>query len=137
MYACIGYPNSKNKDMNAAKREINVRMWMHTAEGSSTRDDLGEWAKHTNAHVFVDFYKYAENIDGTKRNSTHPQGTSGGPVFYVGDFSDPDTYRFDSTFQPILEGIVIERPKGNALVAVKVAAITHALRRARVLPVSD
>ena len=138
MYTCIGYPNSQNKDMHATRREINVRMWMHTSKGRSTHDKLGPWAANTTAHLFIDFGKYAENVDGSKRSSTHPRGTSGGPVFYLGDFSDPDTYRIDGTFQPMFEGIVIKRSvEGNALIAVKIVSILHALSDAGLLPPHD
>ena len=98
MYTCIGCPNSQNKELHADKREINVRMWMHTSQGRSTYPELAAWAAQTTAHIYVDFHKYAEKLDGSKRNSTNPKGTSGGPVFYLGDFSDPDTFRRDSKF---------------------------------------
>jgi hypothetical protein len=134
MYTCVGYPNSQNKEVDVGKREMNARLWMHTARGRSNDDKIGGWAKNSEHHLFIEFPKYANRVDGTKKSSTHPRGTSGGPVFYLGDFGDPETYRVGSTFQSRLEGIVIEKPRmGNALVAVKIAAIVQALRNARVL----
>jgi hypothetical protein len=123
MYVCAGYPNSQNKEMSATRREVSVRLWMHTSTGRSA-----------NGHLLVDFPKYAENLDGTKRTSTHPRGTSGGPVLYLGDFGDPETYRVDSSFQPMLEGIVVEKPiAGRELKAVKIAVIINALQQAGLL----
>jgi hypothetical protein len=113
-------------------------MWMHTSPGRSTSDKLGPWAQNTNEHLFIDFPKYATNVDGSKRRSTHPKGTSGGPVFYLGDFNDPNTYQSNVTFRPMFEGIVIAKPhEGNVLMAVKIAAIVHALRVAAILPSAD
>ena len=123
MYACVGYPNSQNKEMSTTRREVAVRLWTHTSPGRST-----------DGHLSIDFPKYAENMDGTKRTSTHPRGTSGGPVFYLGDFGDPGTYWVDSSFQPMFEGIVVEKPVGGrALRAVKIAVIISALQRAGLL----
>lgn len=127
MYACIGFPNSQNQ----VRREVSVRMWSHTGPGSSTHEGLGSWALHTPAHLFVKFDKYAKTPEGTKRSSTEPRGISGGPVFYLGDFGDPETYRAAANFQPMLEGIVIERHRrAKVLVAIKITAIIEAIRRA-------
>jgi hypothetical protein len=104
----------------------------------STCPELAPWAAHTTAHIFVDFHKYAERVDGSKRNSTHPKGTSGGPVFYLGDFNDPDTFRYERKFQPMLEGIVVERSEARCtLIAVKISAIEWALQAAGMLPRSE
>jgi len=130
MYVCIGYPNSQNKDMHAGRREVNAQLWMHVAPGRSKHQKLGKWGQATEQHLFVDFQKYASTTAGTRKRSTHPQGTSGGPVFYIGDFGIPDTYRVEATFQPMLEGITIEKPSGaDALVAVKIGAIIDAMHQ--------
>lgn len=131
MYTCVGYPNSQNKDLYVAKREMNVRLWMHVSPGRSNDDRPGNWAKQTQDHLFIDFPKRVNTVDGGKRDSTKPTGSSGGPVFYLGDFGDPEAYRANGSFQPILEGIVIARPGGsNVLVAVKIGAILKALQSA-------
>lgn len=83
------------------------------------------------AHLFIKFDKYAKTPEGIQRSSTEPRGVSGGPVFYLGDFGDPETYRAGADFQPMLEGIVIERRRrAKVLIAVKVAAIIETMRRA-------
>jgi hypothetical protein len=38
MYFCVGYPNSKNKDMHATKRDVKAKMWMHVSPGKSNYD---------------------------------------------------------------------------------------------------
>ena len=98
MYTCVGYPNSQNKEIDVGKRAMNVQLWRHTGRGRSNHDKIGEWAQRTQDHLFVEFGKYANRADGTKKTSTHPRGTSGGPVFYLGDFGDPETYRPDPPF---------------------------------------
>jgi hypothetical protein len=75
--------------------------------------------------------------DGAKRRSTHPQGTSGGPVFYIGDFDNLETYRAGANFQPMFEAIIIRKPtEGPVLVAVRVGAIIGALKHKGLLPES-
>jgi hypothetical protein len=106
-------------------------MWTHTGAGSSTHEGLGSWALHTPAHLFIKLDKYAKTPEGTKRSSTEPRGVSGGSVFYLGDFGDPETYRAGAGFQPMLDGIMIERHRqAKVLAAVKIAAIIEAMRRA-------
>ena len=138
MYACIGYPNSQNKKMHATKREIDVRMWMHVSKGRSTHDALAPWATRTTEHLFVEFDKYAATVEGRRRSSTDPTGTSGGPIFYLGNFNDPEIYRSGTRFQPMLEGILIERSRtAKVLVGVKIAPIIHALHFAGLLPAPE
>jgi hypothetical protein len=138
LFAAVGYPNSKNKDIHVTKREASVRLWMHIGAGKSRSADLDAWAATTNEHLFLTFDKYASNLDGTKRTSTNPKGTSGGPIFHLGNFGDPETYRADQIFTPRLEAIVVERStKARVLIGVKVGAIIAALQKAEVLPALD
>jgi hypothetical protein len=85
----------------------------------------------TPRHLFIDFPKYVNAVDGSKRTTTQPQGTSGGPVFYLGDFNNPGTYRENSNFQPTLEAIIIEKPnRAPVLIAVRIGTIIQSLQKA-------
>jgi hypothetical protein len=135
IYVCVGFPNSQNKDMHASTQQVNIRMWMHSARGHSTNDKIGAWAATTQSHLFIEFAKYASNSDGSKRNSTEPRGTSGGPVFYLGDFGDPDIYRHDANFRSSLDAIIIEKSsEAKVLVAVRINTILQVLRNSDLLP---
>jgi len=135
LYLCVGYPNSKNKDIHATKREVNANFWNHVAPGHPTHADLGQWAKTTNDHLFVDLpKKHARNTEGEIINAVHPQGSSGGPVFYIGDFADFDTFGVNKECRPMLEAIIIEGyVNQRALVAVQIGAVIKALRQDCVL----
>jgi hypothetical protein len=132
LYLCVGYPNSKNKVMHATRRELNAEFWNHVAPGHMTHEKVGEWAKTTTDHLFVDLPKrQALNVEGKIINAVHPKGTSGGPVFYIGDFASYDTYFPDNECRPILEAIIIERDIGaRTLIAVLIGTIVRATQDA-------
>jgi hypothetical protein len=133
LYADVGYPNSQNKDIHVSKREAIARLWMHVGAGRSSCEAL-DWATASNAHLFLTFDKYASSADGTRRNSANPRGTSGGPIFHLGNFADPETYRADKPLQPTLDAIVVERStQARVLIGVRVGAIVSALQIAKVL----
>jgi hypothetical protein len=130
LYLCVGYPNSKNKDIYAARREMKAEFWNHVAPGHLTHDGLDPWAKSTSDHLFIDLPKrHAKNAEGKTINAVHPKGASGGPVFYMGDFADCDTYYAERECHPILEAIIIEgNPNARALVALVIQKLIGALR---------
>jgi hypothetical protein len=129
LYACIGYPNSKNKDMRAARREMSVELFMHTGIGYTDRNNLGALgSRYSNANFFIEIGKQVTDIDGAKKNPVSPQGMSGGPVFHLGDRRNYNTMRDSPDFRPLLEGIMIERPAdANVIVAVSIGAIVQTL----------
>jgi hypothetical protein len=131
LYLCVGYPHSKNKHMHVTKREAHANFWNHVAPGRLTHAELGPWAKTTDDHLFIDLpKKHAKNTEGKIINAVHPQGSSGGPVFYIGDFADYDTYVVDRECRPMLEAIIIEGyVNQRTLVAVQIGAVIRALRQ--------
>jgi hypothetical protein len=134
LYACLGYPNSKNKDTRAAGRQMGVALFMHTGLGYNDRNNLGApGALYTNANFFVEAGKQVTDIHGTKRSSVGLRGMSGGPVFHIGDRRNYNTMRETPDFRPLLEGIMIERSEANVIVAVSVGAIIETLNAHRLL----
>jgi len=132
LYLCVGYPNSKNKPMHATRRELNPEFWNHVGPGHLTHEAVGPWAKTTTDHLFVDIpKKQARNVQGQTINAVHPKGTSGGPVFYMGDFASPATYAPDRECRPMLEAIIVERyVDARALVAVLISTVVKATQDA-------
>jgi hypothetical protein len=135
LYLCVGYPNSKNKDLHATQREMSAEFWNHIAPGHLTHDGIGEWAKTTSDHLFIDVpKKHAVNVHGQKINAVHPKGASGGPVFYIGDFADYDNYSADKECRPMLEAIIIERKvEARTLITVQIRAVIKAAKSAGIL----
>jgi hypothetical protein len=126
MYLCVGYPNSKNKDIHATRREMSAEFWNHIAPGHLTHDTIGEWARATADHLFIDIpKKHAVNAAGATINAVHPKGVSGGPVFYIGDFADYDSYSAVKDCHPMLEAIIVERVKeARTLITVQIRGNT-------------
>ena len=129
LYACIGYPNSRNKDMHAARREMSAALFMHTGIGYTDRNNLGALAsRYSDANFFIEIGKHVTDIHGAKRNPVSLQGMSGGPVFHLGDRENYNTMRDSHDFRPLLEGIIIERPAdANVIVAISIGTIVQAL----------
>jgi hypothetical protein len=129
VYVCAGYPNSQNKDMHATSRRIGMGFFTHTAEGHSMNDKVAPWARSTTDHLFVSYEKYSVDPNGVRRRSSEPRGMSGGPVFYIGDFGDPDIYQPGTEVRPTLEAIIIEKSDhGKVLISVNIGTVIEALR---------
>ncbi len=135
LYVCLGYPNSKNKDVHAGHREMGVELFMHAATGHNDRSQLGAaGARYHDSNVFVELGKQVFNALGAKKNPVSVQGMSGGPVFHIGDRGNYNTMRNEANFTPLLEGIIIEKPQdADALVAVSIGTILETLRNHRLL----
>lgn len=138
LYLWIGYPNSKNKNVHATRREVDAEFWNHIGPGGLTHDGLGEWAKKTTEHLFIDVpKKHAKNAAGEKINAVHPKGTSGGAIFYVRDFSNASTFCPGTKCRPMLEGIIIEgHLNERVLVAVQIGVVIQAVRDSGLLSTS-
>jgi hypothetical protein len=134
VYVCAGYPNSQNKIPHATSRRIGMGFFTHTAKGHSINDKVAPWARSTTDHLFVSYEKYSVDPKGVKRRSSEPRGMSGGPVFYIGDFGDPDIYQPGTDVRPTLEAIIIEKSnQGKVLIAVRIGTVMEALRNVGIL----
>jgi hypothetical protein len=131
----LGYPNSKNKDVHAGRREMGVELFMHAATGHHERSQLGATgARYHDSNTFVDLGEQVFTALGAKKNPVSVHGMSGGPVFHIGDRGNYSTVRNETDFTPLLEGIIIEKPKdADTLVAVSIGAILQTLRNHRLL----
>src|SRR6266700_1027810 len=114
--------------MHATRHELSPEFWNHVGPGHLTHEAVGRWAEDTTDHLFVDIpKKHARNVQGQTINAVHPKGSSGGPVFYMGDFASPDMYAPDKECRPMLEAIIVERhSEARALVAVLIGTVVKA-----------
>jgi hypothetical protein len=135
LYLCVGYPNSKNKDIQPTRREIAAGLLNHIAPGHLKHEGVGLWATTTSDHLFIDIPKrHAKNVGGQIINSIEPTGMSGGPVFYIGDFTDYDSFSPGTTCRPMLEAIIVERyTEARTLVTVLIDRIVKAARNSSAL----
>jgi hypothetical protein len=135
LYVCLGYPNSKNKEVDAERREMDVKLFMHAGTGHTDPTKLGVMgSRYHGANLFVNLGKHVLDVQGGKKNPVSMRGMSGGPVFLVGDRGKYNTMRDDSDFTPLLQGIIIEKPeRAHAVVAVSIGAIIETLRKHRLI----
>ena len=135
-YHCVGFPNSKNKDIFPGSQLAKTKLWPYTSYGKLSEEITESWYD-PEAHLFIDFSQRHSRDAATGKivNSIKPRGASGGPVFFVSAFSDPEELRPGREANTPLEGIMIERnTKNAAVVAVKINLVLAAAREIGLLP---
>ena len=135
VFGCLGYPISKNKNVDATAQTVSTKLWQYTsyekAEGiSASRQDADP-----DSHLFIQFdEKKSRDQGGNTVNSIKPQGASGGPVFHLGNLGSGSSYAKDATFAPMLAGILTLNPEhGDAVRATRINVIIGALEKTGLL----
>lgn len=108
LYTALGYPNSKNDNLDAKRSSVVGNLVAYTNTSKTTKllaDKYGDGGMH---HLFLGYAKYSRDEIGTKVSSIKPDGMSGGPVLDVGRLSDPKVFRAEIQPTPRLAGMTIE-----------------------------
>lgn len=130
LYVCLGFPNSKNKDIHVGTQSVKTTLWRYCSYAVAPPPIAG-YPTSDEHHLFIDFNKKrARNAAGGIVITIWPQGASGGPIFEIGDFSDRAIVFPDCVCRPKLAGILIQKPKlADAIMCVRLQVVVGALRR--------
>lgn len=124
LYACLGFPNSKNKEIHAGSRSVKTVLWKYSSYAVAP-PVLSGYPPTDQYHLFIDFdKKHARDASGHVVNTIRPQGASGGPVFDIGDFADKSIVFPDCVCHPRLAAIIIRKPmKARVLMTVRIQTV--------------
>ena len=124
----LGYPNSRNKKLDHAKRQARSRRATYAA--SALRDDkFAESLGITGAdHLFVKYEKRSQDASGAIVKSFSPVGMSGGALIDLGKVSSPSNLSSSIGLEFRLAALLIEiHLTRNRMVAVKIGTVLSAL----------
>jgi len=126
-YACLGYPNSKNKIKPHHGLAIVPKLLTYTSTGAPASQLMA--IANDELHVLVSYNaKYARDEDGKKVNAIKIQGCSGGAIVDLGPISpdalaDPPDPKLAAL---LIEGHAAEKViLGTRLTAILAAARKH------------
>jgi hypothetical protein len=132
VYACFGYPNSKNKKIDQKNKKITPRFGRYTSRAIRPLALLKKLKVSGNDHLFVAFNKkYSRDEAGNRVNSIAMPGFSGGAVIDLGNFSDRDDLVGECN--PLLAGLFIEfHSEHKSIVATRLSTILSGLAQQRI-----
>lgn len=136
IYGCLGFPLSKNKDVNATDHTVKTTLWKYASYAKRDGTSATKPDAIPSCHLFVQFdRKHAKDRQGIQVNAINPAGASGGPVLYLGNLGSGASYAPGSPVQPKLAGILTKNPKnGDAVRATRIDFILRILRDRGLIP---
>ena len=136
-YHCVGFPNSKNKDIFPAKVSSPRRNSGPTRPMASYRKrspKAGTTPRPISSSISAKDHS-RDAATGKIVNSIKPRGASGGPVFFVSAFSDPEELRPGRRGEHAFGGHYDRtQHQDAAVVAVKINLVLAAAREIGLLP---
>lgn len=128
LYACLGFPNSKNKEVHVGNRSVKTVLWKYSSYAVAA-PALPGYPTTDQRHLFIDFdKKHTRDASGQVVNTIWPQGASGGPVFDIGDFADKSIVFPDCVCHPRLAAIILRKPRSaSVLMSVRIQTVLAAL----------
>jgi hypothetical protein len=128
-YMLIGYPRSKNKKPNSAKKSIRQKIWHYYATGRSVPGLYGRLRLTGDDHICIKYEKRSRTADGEWVNSIFPRGMSGGPLIDLGAQSPPTDTSISELFTGRLSGVFLECYEDeNVLLSVKISLLVDRIR---------
>lgn len=125
----LGFPNSKNKKTDTAKKLVRPEPFVYTSIIRSDPMLFAEINFSPSDHYLLDFCrKHSKDSSGKITNSICPKGCSGGGLFLIENMANPESYRPEAGCSGKLLGILIEQNKNKKVLAfTRISTIKKAL----------
>lgn len=125
----VGYPNSQNKRYYGARRSVKSTFFIYSSQFKKDIEIYETTGTHPTTHYLIDYSaKYSKNCYGVRVSSTHTKGVSGGALFTMPGFKNPDYYAVDRKCMGMLTGILIEKPdQQHVLIFTRLSEIIKAI----------
>lgn len=124
VYLALGYPVSKNKNLNIDQASISPRPYSYTTTAKEDGTLAAKLGVSGTDHFFLTREKRSRDAQGQIVNSIAPVGISGGALVDLGQLARPENLSPSAPCTGYLAGILIEhRSERAALVAVKIQLI--------------
>jgi hypothetical protein len=128
-YMLVGYPRSKNKKPNNAKKSVRPKIWHYYATGRSASDLYGRLGLTSEDHICIKYEERSRTAEGDWVNSIFPLGMSGGPFIDLGAQSPPTDTSTVELFTGRLSGVFLECYEDEkVLLSVKINLVVDAIR---------
>ena len=125
----VGYPCSKNKKTNAAKRLVYTEQ-AHYSDVARVNQTLSQELNLSDTtHIFMNYNpKHSRDAQGQRVNSIALTGMSGGPVFNIGVLADPSVLNRCRHPAPCLIGLFTEYHRHQkTMIATRVQTVLGAV----------
>ena len=129
VYLALGYPNTKNRKFDNNLKKTTSNPLIYSSVITDNQNLYYELGVQQYTHALLKFdKKRVKDESGQIVISPNPTGASGGGLFYIGDFADPDTYA-PGPVEGKLVGILIEwHSSKKVIMAVRVSTIIETIR---------
>lgn len=130
-FLALGYPNSKNKKFDNQTKKVSRNPFVYSSTLKNESTIFTSVGVQPTTHHLLDFdHNQSKDENGNIVNSIAPIGASGGGLFYMGNFSNPDFLRPSSKCLGLLSGILIENIKSQkVIVAVRISLIIDEIKK--------
>ncbi len=135
LYLALGYPNSKNKMINAVDKSVKPQYSPYASTVQSSPELCQKLGLSGKEHLFINYDpKQSRNADGSIFNAMSPIGMSGGALIDMGCISKPEHYASGILFEGGLAGMLIEIHKEyKVMSAVRINFIIEQIERQNAL----
>lgn len=125
-YMLIGYPRSKNKDPDNARKSLDPKIWNYYATGRLVPEMYARLGLSGEDHVSIRYEQRSRSAEGVWENSISARGMSGGPLIDLGAQGPPTDTELTDSFDGRLAGVLIEGgAEEDVLVSIKVNLIVN------------
>jgi hypothetical protein len=128
----MGYPTSKNKKgIDNPRKSIGGTPWIYASLAVDEADVAIILGAPAADHLLIEFdHKESINPDGIGTHSITPVGASGGAMFDLGKFDDPERLAKPAQCEAKLVGILTEyRSRNKAIVATSMKSVLDVCQR--------
>ncbi|MBJ6750976.1 trypsin-like peptidase domain-containing protein [Geomonas anaerohicana] len=128
-YVVMGYPNTKNKEVDFTNMSITPRFARYTATGKKKPKMYNKLKISGESHIVVEHKKRSVDSDGNITASIHPRGMSGGAFIDLGGLVSLEELAKQDVNPGLLAGIFIEKHREfNAMLSVRIEIIIDTIK---------
>ncbi len=130
VYLALGYPNTKNRKLNAAARYVCPQLWKYSSTHKPNQPLAVKLGALSDSHYFLGFdKKHSKDTSGNVINSIDPKGISGGALIDLGNLAHPANLSGSTLCGGLLAGLLIEfHASHSTIVATRLQTILQGLR---------
>lgn len=131
VYLALGYPNTKNRKLNAAAKYVCPQLWKYSSTHKPNQPLATKLGVLSDSHYFLGFdKKHSKDASGNIVNSIDPKGISGGALIDLGNLANPANLLGLTQCEGFLAGLLIEfHACDSTIVATRLQTILQGLRK--------
>lgn len=129
-YLAVGFPRSKNRRVNLITKIIKPKRARYYEVWNEAKNLYSKLGLDGCDHIAIKHRRRSFFDNGAEENSFEPKGLSGGPLFDLGNFFNPEFHKLTVTNKPYLAGILIEKHINyHVILSVKIELVLKTIRK--------